>query len=506
MNTFPAIGTCPDALFGIHPISGVSVGTPYSLQSQQNHAAPQVAFRAARHSLTARWRCALVIGLLAMGVAACGGGGGTSSSAGEIARTGKVLVPVGNGSDYGQSVSVQPDRRLLLAGYSRGAGNWDFSLIRLNADGSLDTGFASNGKIVMDIGSNTDDHGYSITVQSDRKIVVAGSSFHYDGGSTGSGIPTGYNIFALMRFNADGTVDSSFGSGGKLVTDFGRDSEGLNLTMQPDGKILVAGYSNSDFAVTRYNPDGSLDSSFGSGGKVVTNFGSLALASDEAHSIILQPDGKIVVSGTSNSGGTNNFAVARYNPDGNLDSSFGSAGEVVTDFGSGKDDAGLSVTLQPDGKIVVAGESHSGASSDFAVARYNSDGSLDASFGNGGKLVTHIGSGAYDGGRSIALQPDGKILVAGFSDSGNYWNFAVVRYNLDGSLDSTFGSNGARVVDIGGNGYDIGQSITVQHDGRIVVGGYSRLAGGDFDFSLIRLTPDGNLDTTFGEVATNINK
>lgn len=467
---------------------------------------------AGSHSPLARCGRALVIAFLAMSMSACGGGGAASDSASEIARTGKILVPVGSERDYGQSVYVQSDGKILVGGYSGRVSNWDFSLIRLNANGSLDPGFGAGGKVIMDGGSNTDDHIYGIAVQPDGRIVAAGSGLRIDG-ATGSGSPTGHNIFALMRFNPDGSLDSSFGGGGMVVTDFGRARDGVSpgVALQPDGKILAAGYNQSDFAVTRYNPDGSLDNSFGGGGMVFTDFSiaGMGRALSDGNSIALQSDGKIVVSGTSNRDGSNNFAVARYNPDGSLDNGFGSEGKVVTGFGTGNEDSGRGVIVQPDGKIVVAGTSSSGTSSDFALARYNPDGSPDAGFGDGGKLVTHVGSGPYDGGYGIAMQSDGKILMAGYSDSGksgNYWNFAVLRYNRGGSLDSSFGSNGARVVDIGGNGNDVAQSITVQQDGRIVAAGYSRIAGGDFDFSLIRLTADGNLDTTFGEVATNISK
>ena len=203
--------------------------------------------------------------------------------------------------------------------------------------------------------------------------------------------------------------------------------------MQSDGKILVGGKSydgsNERFGLARYNANGSLDTTFGGDGKVTTDVGS---GNDYIHSITVQSDGKILAAGYSFSVSDGyDFSMTRYNANGSLDTSFSGDGKVFTDFGFGAH-KGYSVTVQDDGKILVAGISNA----DFALARYNVNGSLDTSFGVDGKVTTAIGSGD-DYGYDVTVQSDGKILVAGYSDNGSY-DLALTRYNADGSLDTTF--------------------------------------------------------------------
>ncbi|MFN9917280.1 MAG: delta-60 repeat domain-containing protein, partial [Pirellulaceae bacterium] len=212
---------------------------------------------------------------------------------------------------------------------------------------------------------------------------------------------------------------------------------GYSVTVQPDGKIVLGGSatigSTTDFALVRYNADGSLDNSFGTGGRVTTAIGT---DHDLGYSVTVQPDGKIVLGGSATIGSTTDFALVRYNADGSLDNSFGTGGMVTTAIGTGND-FGNSVTLQPDGKIVVGGWASNGSNNDFALVRYNADGSLDTSFGTGGRVTTAIGTGT-DHGRSVTVQPDGKIVVAGVARIGSTDDFALVRYNADGSLDARF--------------------------------------------------------------------
>jgi len=255
--------------------------------------------------------------------------------------------------------------------------------------------------VTTDFGGS--DYGFSVALQPDGKIVVAG----YAGGD-----------FALARYNSDGALDTSFGSGGKVTTDFGGSyhPDGFSVALQPDGKIVVAGYAGGDFALARYNSDGALDTSFGSGGKVTTDFGG----SDAGYSVALQPDGKIVVAGYAGL----DFALARYNSDGALDTSFGTGGKVTTDFSGGRD-VGYSVALQPDGKIVVAGY----AGVDFALARYNSDGALDTSFGSGGKVTTDFRRfRLWTFRRAPARRQD---RVAGYAGV----DFALARYSVTTTVE-----------------------------------------------------------------------
>ena len=383
---------------------------------------------------------------------------------------------------------MQADGKILVAGRSHNGSDFDFALTRYNSDGSLDTSFNGDGKLTTDFGSG-DDHSISISVQADGKILAAGYSFN----------GTNYD-FALVRYNADGTLDTSFSGDGMLTTAIGATADiGYSVTLQADGKILVAGYSvaglDKDFALVRYNTDGTLDTSFSGDGMLTTDFGS---NEDIGYSVSLQADGKILVAGQSKNGAFNDFALARYNTDGSLDTSFSGDGMLTTAIGASID-VGYNVTVQPDGKILVAGYSHNGVDVDFALVRYNTDGSLDTSFSGDGKLMTDFGSGA-DVGYDVIVQPDGKILVSGFNANGANNDFAIARYNADGSLDTSFSGDGMLSTAIG-SGEDIGQSIALQPDGKILVSGQSH-NGVDKDIALVRYNADGTLDLTFDPVNT----
>jgi len=371
------------------------------------------------------------------------------------------------------------------------------------APGDLDPTFGNGGIVITPVGNFS--AAYSLAVQPDGKIVAAGFSYS---GTTSAPI---YD-FAVVRYNTDGTLDSSFGTGGKVTTDFGGEDVALAIAIQPDGKIVVAGdagpSANKDFALARYNTDGTLDTSFGTGGKVVTPVSSL---SDFANTVAIQSNGKIVVAGNSNSGTSAanfnyDFAVVRYNTDGTLDNSFGTGGKVTTNFG-GNFETGNAVVIQSDGKIIVAGISGTftsgvGTTAGFALARYNMDGSLDTSFGAGGKVITPAGS-SDDRATGAAIQTDGKIVVVGGSNTGttsarNY-DFAVFRYNTDGSLDSSFGAGGKVTTPIGSSD-DFAHDVAIQSNGKIVVAGDKYNVGGglDYDIALARYNTDGSLDTSFG--------
>jgi len=352
--------------------------------------------------------------------------------------------------------------------------------------------FSSNGdgKVTTDFGSF--DYGISVAVQADGKILVSGLIAYGVGDAD----------FALARYNPDGSLDTGFDGDGKVTTALSPfDDVSYSVTVQADGKILVAGGSDpddkADFALVRYNPDGSLDTGFDGDGKVTTDFSS---SFDWAFSVTVQADGKILVAGFSDNGGNEDFALVRYNSDGSLDTRFDGDGKVTTAVGSSHDD-GESVTVQADGKILVAGFSSKGRNTDFALVRYNTDGSLDTGFGGGGKVTTALGS-ADDWSYSVTVQADGKILAAGFSRNtdADPYDFALVRYNPNGSLDTGFGGDGKVTTDFDASD-DYGNSVTVQADGKILVTGYSRnvdAAADAWDFALVRYNPDGSLDTGFG--------
>jgi len=255
------------------------------------------------------------------------------------------------------------------------------------------------------------------------------------------------------------------------------------VALQADNYIVAVGFTNvssesSDFALARYRPDGNmLDSLFSEDGKLITDFGG----SDQGHAVAIQPDGKIVVAGFSNASGDNDFALARYNPGGSLDtgpSEFATDGTTTTDFSdltfAGSNDFGNDVALQPDGKIVVAGT----AGGDFALARYNANGTLDTSFlGDGRQTAVFFDQPQSSFANGVAVQPDGKIVVAGTAGAqgSDGVDFALARYNPDGTLDTTFSGDGKQTETFGGS--DVATGLVLQPDGKIVLAGYSL---GDF--------------------------
>lgn len=355
---------------------------------------------------------------------------------------------------------------------------------RMLAAGVLDPGFGTNGQVTTDFLGSVDG-ALSMAVQPDGKIVTAGQTFSGGGGSN----------FLLARYNPDGSLDSSFSFDGLVATDFAGDVDSASgVAIQPDGKIVAVGVSSTgpagNFALARYMSDGTLDPDFGVGGKVVTDF---AGDYDAAFSIAIQADGKLVVAGESGGGGTKHFAVARYNPDGTLDADFDADGKLVTDF-AGFDSGAADVTIQADEMILVTGFASNGVDVDFALARYQADGGLDNGFGTGGKVLTDfLGNGDF--GRSAAIQADGKIVVAGSAFNGADNDFALARYNPDGTLDADFEANGKLITNFGGDDY--AYDVLVQPDGKIIAGGQTDIGGGAENFALARYYPDGTLDAGF---------
>src|SRR6185369_5396991 len=366
------------------------------------------------------------------------------------------------------------------------------------SSGTLDAGYGTGGKVTTDFAASASVGG--VAVQSDGKIVAAGA-VQFSASSD----------FALARYNTDGTLDGSFGAGGKVTTDFtGGYDFATSVVVQPDGKILAGGNAGmapfAGFALVRYNSDGSLDATFGTGGKVATGFFDTVFGqvSATAYSLALQPDGKVVLAGYANLKGGESFALARYNANGTLDAGFGTGGRVSTDFdpsGQGSFAFAYTVAVQQDGKMVAAGESTINGQRDFALARYNSNGSLDAGFGTGGKLNTDF-SGFADLAGSVTVQQDGKIVAAGAAATStaasSSFNFALARYNSNGTLDNTFGKGGKVTTDFAGAS-DTASDVAIQPDGKIIAAGTATINGfTDGAFGLARYNSNGTLDTTFG--------
>ncbi|MCU0780787.1 MAG: choice-of-anchor D domain-containing protein [Akkermansiaceae bacterium] len=358
------------------------------------------------------------------------------------------------------SVAVQPDGKILVAGKEWNGNDWDFAVLRFNADGTPDTSFSQDGKVTtfLSIGA---DQALAVAVQGDGKILVAGQTYN------------GLNFdVALVRYLANGDLDQAFGTIGMVGQDIGGfDDCGCGLAVQSDGRILVTGFASNgaddDVILLRFNADGSLDSGFGVNGDgvAITPVGS---SHDRGWGVTVQLDGWILVAGSYHAG-SDDIAVLRYLPSGLLDAGFSGDGIVTTQLGTA-DDVGRSVALQSDGKILVAGYFSTGSTWDFALVRLKTDGTLDTGFSQDGKVPTDFG-GTNDYARSVVVQTNGKILVAGQAWSGATWDFALARYLPDGTLDPSFSGDGKVITDINCGAPDLGPAMALQSDGKILVAG-----------------------------------
>lgn len=347
--------------------------------------------------------------------------------------------------------------------------------------GILDTSFGTNGYNLTTPG--TSDTIYAIALQPDGKIVAGG--YATIGGTV---------VFALARYNSDGSLDTSFATNGYNLTTPASSDAINSVVLLPNGKILVGGYAtvsgNNRFALARYNSNGALDTSFATNGFNITTPGT----SDSIDDIILLPNGKIVAGGYATISGNAVFTVARYNADGSLDTSFATNGfNTVT---PGTYDGIGPIAIQSDGKILAGGYAQLGAIYAFALARYNSNGSLDTSFATNGFNTTTPGTS--DSIDSIVLQPDGKIVAGCIATISGKAVFLLTRYNSNGSLDTFFATNGYNTTTPGTTADSL-NSIVTQLDGKFVGGGYTQV-GGNNRFALTRYNQDGSLDTSF---ATN---
>lgn len=369
------------------------------------------------------------------------------------------------------------------------------------------------GYVTTDFGNNFN-MAFSVAIDNNGKIVAAGSTRTPEGDDLGAD-------FLMARYNEDGSLSPDFGNNGLVITDINGASSDVatKVILQPDGKILVAGrthdgatFTNYAIAVVRYQPDGTLDAGFGIQGKSVIPYDSRDDYSYDV-SMALQPDGKIIVSGStymhSEPYGHNLYMTIRLTPEGEIDPTFGGNGKVITSLGQGLSGNPGAVVVQPDGKIVVGGsvEGPFQAFVDFAMVRYESNGALDQSFGNNGIVFTPVGEGAgIDWIEDMAALPDGKILAAGNAILANDWERgAIVRYNPDGSLDNSFGTQGIVLTDI--NTYKASvYGIAVKADSTIIICGSNldQQTGG-YDLFVAKYAPDGGFPSAnFGFYNTAI--
>ncbi len=416
-----------------------------------------------------------------------------------FAGTGELMTSFGFGDDIGKAAAVQLDGKLVIAGYSdSGPSGGTIELVRFNTNYQSDSSFGVNGKVMTTGYSNAAVS--TMALQSDGEMIVAGYS-----------IANGYQCSTLWRYTTNGTVDASFGTNGAVVTDFGQSSVINRAAVQPDGKIIAVGTvtvgGNSDFAIVRYNTNGTLDTSFGSGGKVT------AVAGGDAggYGIALPGDGTILVSGT----GGFKFALLSYTTNGAVNTAFGGgSGQAVTNPGaSGSLSTAYAVTIQPAGlavgqnaQIVAVGttEPTSGHIA-IVVARYNLDGSFDTTFGTNGTIVKsfNTGLGGGDYANSVVATRGGisgntiKITVGGYGTTSTNTFFELMRLTSAGTLDTTLNGTGLKTLQFG-RGFDDQAAALVFQSGNLVLAGSSVVNNNNSDFAAARFNnSDGSLDTNF---------
>lgn len=443
-----------------------------------------------------------------------------------------VPIPGSSSVESANAVALQSDGKAVVVGTADN----NIGLMRLNTDGSLDTTFGFNGKV-----ATTPGVGSAVALQTDGKIVVAGNS--------------GGNFF-VARYLTTGDLDTSFGDGGSTVGGFA--DFALAVAIQQDGKIVAAGRvqgsSETDFLVVRLNSDGSFDSTFGAGGRVTTDFPGPNGSFDAANAVTIQSDGDILVAGVTNSQSTGDtFAVARYLTNGGLDPAFGANGLVTFTLGN-RLSAAYAIAQQSTGQIIVAGEvegnDSGGITGGLMLGRLNSDGTLDASFGNfpsfPGIEEVEFTSSIQNNGRAMAIYPDDSILMAGslqlsgqsldylaaaFQSNGGFINASRYSANLSSAYkeegralarvpggsnifiagvtdQNDTGDVGVLLRDTQVHGLSFGQfpvafagngnGVALQTDGKIVAGGTTSQPFPNGGVAVVRLNPNGTRDTSFG--------
>ena len=378
---------------------------------------------------------------------------------------GIVTTQVSTTYNFSTATVVQPDGKIIVAGYSGTPATYSATVIRYNSDGTLDNSFSDDGKLTITIGS-AKSYATDVALQDDGKIVLGARTWNNVSGD-----------FALVRLNGDGSLDNSFGTDGIVIADSGGSDASSSILIADDGKILLAGNSDDNFSIAKFNTNGTMDTSFGTNGWSFIAFDSSSYAQD----IYFQNDGKIIMGGfTIISGGRYQMAAARISVDGTLDSSFGTGGKVAFNFGIDHDIA-TTLGIQSDGKIILGGHTYIRSNPrlayDFAVVRLNIDGSFDSTYGNNGVSTTQIVDEAnYSNG--LVIQADDKVVLAGRTVKLFEYDFAMIRFNTDGTLDTSFGNGGKVSTDINGM-EDHGYAIALQPDNKIILAGHSYSAGAD---------------------------
>ena len=398
---------------------------------------------------------------------------------------GTVTTPVGPADAFAQSVAVDAQGRIVVAGAASNGSNEDFAVLRYNPDGTLDPTFDGDGVRLVDFLGHRDS-ALDIAIDSQGRIVVVGQA---NDGATNP--PFGNTVLALARLNQDGGLDPSFDGDGRQTATLGySDAAATAVTIDAQGKVVVGGYSlvggDYDFVALRFNDDGSPDASFDGDGKATVDFTAVGGDDDRATAMAIDAQGRIVLAGTSNA----DSGIARLNPDGSHDTSLAPRAALTVPLGSGVDSTSA-LAIDSQGRYVIAGSIAIGTNDgDFALGRINPSGSFDSSFDGDGKVTTSIGPYG-DGAVGLGLDRQGRIVAAGYStDNNNFpppFRVAVIRYNPNGSLDPSFGAGGRVTTQIRTS--SLAAAVTIDGHDRLVLAGASN--NGSFgDFALARYIGD----------------
>jgi uncharacterized delta-60 repeat protein len=384
-----------------------------------------------------------------------------------------VSPPANAYEDNSYDFLLQKDGKIVVGGINFSSKNLTFARYH----GVTNFGSIGN-KMITQIGPSTD-QANAVAIRPNGKIISAGYSYNSINSASG-------NDFALIGYNADGSLDNTFGNNGIVKTEIAPFSNDQikAITILADGKILVAGETtsgtNKNIIVAKYLADGSgFDLTFGASGKRIVDIS----ATDNVNAMAVQPSGTILIGGSVVNGTNFDFMMARFGSNGSY------IGATITSFPNGYN-VGFALTYQTDGKILMAGQT----GGDFALVRYNSNATIDNTFGTNGKVITTFGTNSFEEVRGIVLQTDGKILVSGNTDVNGTDDFAVVRYKANGSLDSTFGNLGKVIIGFPSNTNDLYPLMSLHSNGKIALAGSVNFAS----MGLCRLNSNGSLDTGFG--------
>jgi uncharacterized delta-60 repeat protein len=401
-------------------------------------------------------------------------------------KTGIVTFNSGN-NDAVSAVAVQSDGKLVIAGTASNGLNSDVLILRLNSDGTPDAAFGEAGTVTFNSSANASDAGKALAVQLDGKIIVAGAA--------SNGVD---NDALILRLNSDGTLDTTFGVGGVTTFNGGGSDAANGLAIRSDGKIVISGQSfngaNNDCLVIRLNSDGSPDTTFGTAGVFLYNGGG----SDICNAVAVSSDGRTAAVGRTSVGTNNDVLVIRLHSNGSRDLSFSADGVATFNSGANGGDAGNAAAIQPDGKILVAGQTFNGSNSDALVLRYSTVGTLDPAFGTDGVVTFNSGANGDDAFRAMRLQTNGAVVVAGQGANIRNHDILIARMNRDGTFDTTFSTDGITRYNGVADGEDSGNAVALQPDGKIVVAGTS-FNGRNNDALVLRFAADGGLDLSFSE-------